>query len=364
MISSLKFTEISRKVSLAACAIVVALAPTLTRGETMDQKLQAAFEAGDLPGLHAVVVRLKGETVGEVYFDGEDERWGRSLGMVAHGPDVLHDVRSVTKSVVGLLYGIALSEGLVPALDAPLLAQFPAYADLADGSDREKITVRHALTMQMGTEWDESLPYTDPRNSEIAMELAEDRFRFALDRPMVDVPGTRWSYNGGALALIGKLIEDGTGRTLDDYAGEKLFAPLGVTQFEWVRGADGVASAASGLRLRAPDLATLGEMVASEGAYGGVQVVPAEWMAQSLVPAVTIQEGFHYGLLWYLSEARGGDVVAHAIGNGGQRLLVQPKADFVLAVLAGRYNDPEAWRLSIDILVNFALPEVRARALD
>ncbi len=324
----------------------------------MEENIKSAFDAKELPGLHSVVVELHGELVGEAYFPGADERWGKSLGVVDHDPETLHDVRSITKSVVGLLYGIALSEGLVPELNSSLLKHFPQYADLRDGSDRERITVRDALTMQLGTEWDESLPYTDPKNSEIAMELAVDRYRYVLDRPMLNAPGTSWNYNGGAVALIGKLISDGTEMSLEEYAQSRLFEPLGITQFEWVRGSDEVPSAASGLRLTARDLARLGTMIARGGNYKGRQIVPSDWLEKSFSSAATIQAGFDYGFLWYLSSGPGGDRIIIGLGNGGQRLTVQPKAGFVVSTLTGRYNDPEAWRLSLDVLLRFAIPEV------
>jgi CubicO group peptidase (beta-lactamase class C family) len=324
----------------------------------MEGNIKSAFDANELPGLHSVVVSLNDELVGEAYFPGADERWGTSLGVVTHGPETLHDVRSITKSVVGLLYGIALSEGLVPEINSPLLNLFPEFTDLRDGSDREKITVRDALTMQMGTKWDESLPYTDPKNSEIAMELAPDRYRYVLNRPMGDVPGTRWNYNGGAVALIGKLIADGTGVPLDEYANDRLFKPLGIKQYEWVRGSDDVPSAASGLRLTARDLAKIGGMIARGGEYEGRQIVTVDWLEKSFASAATIQAGFDYGFLWYLSSGPRGDRVIIALGNGGQRLTVQPKAGFVVSTLTGRYNDPEAWRLSLDVLLKFAIPEV------
>jgi hypothetical protein len=59
------------------------------------------------------------------------------------------------------------------------------------------------LTMTRGTEWDEmTIPYTDPRNSEIAMDRAADRYRYVLERPVVEAPGLHWTYNGGATALL------------------------------------------------------------------------------------------------------------------------------------------------------------------
>jgi len=68
--------------------------------------------------------------------------------------------------------------------------------------------------MTMGLEWDERGPYTSVANSEIAMEHAPDRHRFALDRPIVGEPGKTWIYSGGAVALVGALIANGAGKTL------------------------------------------------------------------------------------------------------------------------------------------------------
>jgi CubicO group peptidase (beta-lactamase class C family) len=108
----------------------------------------------------------------------------------------------------------------------------------------------HALTMTLGTEWDElQLPYTDPRNGETAMNNAADRYRYVLERPIIDLPVRRWNYNGGATALLGRLIEKGTERQLHDFARDALFNPLGIGRTEWRRGADGEPIAASGLRL-------------------------------------------------------------------------------------------------------------------
>ena len=122
---------------------------------------------GRVSGLHALLVSRGGRTLFEYYGVGEDERLGASLGKVTFGPTVLHDLRSVTKSLVGMLYGIALADGKVPPPEARLYDQFPEYPDLASQPGRDRITVAHALSMTMGTEWDElTFPYGDPRNSE------------------------------------------------------------------------------------------------------------------------------------------------------------------------------------------------------
>ena len=135
------------------------------------------------------------------------------MGKVAFQADTLHDLRSVSKTIVGLLYGIALADGKVPPPDAPLLASFPEYADLAADPARNRWTIHHVLTMTMGTDWDElGVPYSDPTNSEIAMDTAPDRYRFVLGAPVVMEPGKRWIYNGGATRreLRHRLLADQT----------------------------------------------------------------------------------------------------------------------------------------------------------
>lgn len=313
------------------------------------EKFEAALRSGLLRDLHAVLVARHGKLVLEHYGQGADNAWGRRLGHVAFGPDTLHDLRSVTKSVVGLLYGIALSRGLVPPPEAPLLAQFPEYPDLAADPAKAPLTFSHALTMTMGTAWDESsVPYTNPANSEIAMEAAPDRLRFVLEQPMVAPPGDHRTYSGGAVALIGALIARGAGLSLGDFARQALFTPLGIEAFEWAQGRDGTPSAASGLRLRPPDLLALGQLVLQRGIWQGRQVMPDDWLDFGHAPAIPTGDGLSYSRLWYLGEAAvpalgGPQRWMAGFGNGGQRLWIMPTAGLAVVSLSGAYDQPESW---------------------
>jgi CubicO group peptidase (beta-lactamase class C family) len=307
----------------------------------------------ELEGLHAVVAVRGGKTVLEHYGEGEDFSWARSLGVVRFGPDTLHDLRSVTKSVTALLYGIALGEGRVPAPEQPLMRHFPQYPDLAAEPDRARLTVGHALTMSLGLEWREEIPYNSPANAEIAMELAPDRYRYVLERPIVEPPGTRWSYSGGATALLEQLIADGTGQPLERFGRAALFDPLGIGTVEWMAGADGVASAASGLRMTPRDLARIGELVLAEGEWDGRRVVPAEWIRTMVQPRLRTDWGAGYGFHWYLETIAGRRMVL-AAGNGGQRLAVVPELDLAVAITAGNYDDAEQWRTPVAVLEQVA----------
>lgn len=297
----------------------------------MADRVDAVLRAGEAPNLHGLVVSRQGQVVLERYGEGVDHRLGDSLGRVRFDAGTLHDVRSISKSVVALLYGIALKDGLVPEPGEKLVRQFPEYPDLVAEPARARLTIEHALTMTLGLAWDESLPYTSVANSELAMEAAPDRYRYVLERPIVEEPGRRWSYCGGATALLGGLITKGTGEPLAEFARTALFEPLGIGAFEWTAGRDGVAMAAAGLRLRPRDLAAIGTLLLD----GGRDIVPAAWLEEMLRPRVPIADDRWYGYQWYLET--GGTYAAH--GNGGQRLAVLPAQDLVVAMTAGDYDD-------------------------
>ncbi len=317
-------------------------------------RLAAVIDAGQVGGLHGVVVVRGGETVLEHYGEGEDFAWARALGAVRFGPDTLHDVRSVTKSVTALLYGIALGQGRVPEPPAPLLAHFPRYPDLAADPERARLTVEHALTMSLGLEWREDIPYDSPANAEIAMELAADRNRFVLERPILEAPGARWGYCGGATALLGHLVAEGTGRPLEEFARAVLFDPLGIERFEWIAGTDGVVSAASGLRLAPRDLARIGRLVLAEGEWEGRSLIPASWIRTMVQPRLRTDWGAGYGYHWYVESVAGHRLVV-AAGNGGQRLAIAPGLNLVVAVAAGNYDDPEQWKTPFTLLEQVVL---------
>ncbi|GAA3252194.1 serine hydrolase domain-containing protein [Nonomuraea helvata] len=307
----------------------------------MAEQVDEILRAGKAPYFHGLVVMRGGKVVLERYGSGPDYRLGDSLGHVEFDRDTLHDLRSVSKSVVALLYGIALGEGLVPEPGAGLVAQFPEYQDLVADPARAHLTVEHALTMTLGLEWNEDAPYTSPANSELAMEQAPDRYRYVLERPVIEKAGKRWLYCGGASALLGGIIARGVGKPLEEYAATALFAPLGINAVEWSRGGHGTVSAAAGLRLRPMDLAAIGQLVLD----GGRDIVPGAWLQELLRPRVVIDQGFEYGYQWYVST--GESRWAGAIGNGGQRLLVRAEDELVVAVTAGEYDQGQASAVAV-----------------
>jgi CubicO group peptidase (beta-lactamase class C family) len=333
-------------------------------GTTLDQFVQS----GRVTNIHGIVIVRRGAIVLERYYEGDDQVWdgyGRPrTERIAFSAERSHDLRSVTKSIVGLLYGIALSEGKVPPPDAPLLAQFPQYTDLPDMWQRRRWTIAQALTMTLGVDWDEDLPYTDPRNRQTAMERAPDPVRYVLEQPIVAVVGERWNYNGGATVLVGKIIEKGVGTSIGDYARRVLFDPLGIGPAEWRAVREGETIFASGLGMRPRDLARIGQMLLDGGKVGERQVVPAAWLEDSFKPAVRVSDRRQYGYHWYVGivpfdspDGRRRARWIGATGNGGQRLIVFPDLELVVVITAGNYN--LRGRAPDDIFTEVLLPSVR-----
>ncbi len=321
-----------------------------------DQRLGELERSGRVFGLHALTVTRGGRIVFEHYGSGVDESWGRPLGDVTFDRTVLHDLRSVSKSVVSWLYGIALAQGKVPAPETTLASLFPQYADLWQQPGRDRLTVAHVLTMTLGMDWDElTIPYGDPRNSENAMEAAPDRIRYVLERPIVRPPGETWSYNGGATTLLGRLIAQGTGETLHAFARRVLFDPMDFGASEWSVSTDGFERAASGLRLLPRDMSKIGQLVLTGGAWNGKQIVPAEWVKRATTAMVRMADGRSYGYHWYTGAFSDGKHPPlpwiAGIGWGGQRLYVMPKLDLVVGINCGNYRRPGGEQSAVGLAV-------------
>ena len=285
-----------------------------------------------------------GRLVYEQYFSGSDERWGQPLGNITFNQDSIHDLRSCSKSVTAAILGIALGADFEKALQRPIGSFFP---QLKLSSELDAVKLKHVLTMTAGLQWNEmEVPYTDRKNDEIQMNTVKDPVALVLSRPVIHKPGEVWYYSGGLSQVLAGVVRQITGKPVDVYGKEVLFAPLGITNYEWLQYTNAqppVPIAASGLRMRARDLARFGSLYLHGGKLDGRQIVPAGWVATSMerhVPTNGSWSGpakYGYGYQWWVGTP-GGYEVAVAVGNGNQRVFVAQKERVVVTVLAGEYN--------------------------
>ena len=271
----------------------------------------------------------------------------------------LHSLQSVSKTVTSLLVGIAMDEGLMIPLDSTVLSLFKDYDFDRSDERKQSITLRNLLTMQSGIDWDESTSYADDSlNNCTAMELKEDWIDYVLNRPMDTIPGTTWVYNSGVTMLLGKIVSMATGKRLDQYAEEKLFGPLGITDYYWKRTPLDEIDAEGGLYLSPHDLARIGYMVLQKGKWGDKQIVSEDWINQSVQPAVGLNDKMAYGFQWWI-RVNGSKVFSYNMrGYGGQFVNIFPEHN-VVAVINGWniHTDPE--KKSFEIFENRILPTMQ-----
>jgi CubicO group peptidase (beta-lactamase class C family) len=326
-------------------------------------KIDTAIRNGTYPNIHSLLIVRNNLLVYERYWPGKDEIWGNDRGIAIHTKDSLHDIRSISKSIVSACVGIALQQGKIKSVDQKIFDFFPEYAKQDTGL-KSLLTIKHLLTMSSGLSWNEEVPYDNPENSEIRMIRSPNPVEYVLSQSMDSLPGKVWKYNGGTTQLLAAIIEKATGKKVDEFAKEYLFQPLGITRFEWVKypGTD-LPAAASGLRLRSRDLLKFGLLYNNNGMWKDKQVVPEKWVEESFQPHVQRPDGRRkagsYGYQFWLWEdtinSKPTSIVA-CVGNGDQRIFFDRTRKLVVVMTAGNYNKWNIEKNSYALMKDYIYP--------
>jgi CubicO group peptidase (beta-lactamase class C family) len=314
--------------------------------------LVAEIRRGELlPHLHYLVIVRHGRLVLEENFNG----WG---------PAKMHTLQSVSKSFTSALVGIAIARGEFKGVNERVLDFFPGLEGIANMDERKaSMRVEDILTMRTGTDYHEN--GSDSPHYRLNV-LATGWDKFYLDRPMIAAPGTAFRYDSGGVILLSAMLKNRTGMHAREYADRYLFKPLGIEKYFWVGNSEGHTHTGGGLNLTARDAAKLGQLYLNKGRWGDAQVVPEDWVGQSLKTHVDLtvagQPPSGYGYLWWVwapdPRGRGGQDIYAARGRGGQYVIVVPEHDMVVAMCGDAKTGPEAGK-PIEVFYDRILPAVR-----
>jgi len=305
-------------------------------------KLVQQIETGYFPNRHSLLLYKNQQLVLEKYFTGQDQIWGNDIGVVEHKLEALHDIRSISKSIVSACVGIAIAQGLIRDVHQNIFEFFYDY-EIYRNQGREFLTVEHLLTMTTGMEWNEEIPYSNPENSQIQMDKSANPLAYFLSRPLIADPGTTWCYNGGTTEALAKIILRVSGMNIYEFAKTYLLLPMGIVHSEWTSLWNGLPSAAGGLRLTSRDLLKFGILYQNDGMWNGVQLVPKDWVTQSFSSKIKRQglwKNGHYGYqFWIFDEKIRGEHlhITAAMGTGDQCIFFDKKNDLIMVSTAGNY---------------------------
>ncbi len=304
----------SRLLSVAmALSILVAQSAAIAQ-EVSHPVIQfdAAVEmATSLPRLHSLLVSRDGELILEKYLN------GRTASSIAN-------VKSVSKSVISALVGIAIDEGHIKGVDQPIEDFFGETLAIDADTRKGQITIGDLLTMQAGLETTSNRNYG-------AWVLSADWVGFALGQPLQHSPGILMEYSTGNTHLLSAILTSATGRSTLAFARDSLGQPLGFHLAAWPKDPQGIYFGGNDMEFTPRQMLAFGELYLNGGRASGRQVVPAAWIEASLQSrAVSTREiGRFYGYGWWVRDMAGYST-PYAWGYGGQFVILVPELNLVV----------------------------------
>ena len=251
---------------------------------------------------------------------------------------------SAAKSVIGMLVGIAIEEGKINSVDDLAGDYIPEFKK----NGREQITIRHLLTMSAGFDWIES--GKNPLSEAAEGYYGTDLYGLVTRLRVIEKPGIKFNYQSGNTQILGFIIEKATGKSINEYAAEKLWIPLGARNdaFWSLDKEGGDEKAFCCMYATARDYALLGQLILNKGFYNGAQIVP-EWYMQKMLetPYMTTKEkvpNMRYGWHTWVYKNRGNPVY-YCRGLMGQYMIAIPHKNRVIVRLGTKrdshYKIPE-----------------------
>jgi len=280
----------------------------------LDSAYRLVFQSDRYLMAKSLLVIRNGQLVAEAYPKDANDR------------DAVNNIQSCTKSFTSVLTGIALKEGLLTSTDQKISE---IYAEaFSPFPEKKNITIRHALTMQTGLQFD------NDKNT-LHLYQAENSIRFILSREKQSEPGTSMNYNDGSPHLLSAAIQKRAGLSFEQFAQQHLFSHLGIKEWKWEKSKDGINFGAFGLHLKPRDLAKFGKLLLQKGQWENRSLIDSNWIHLSTGIHTYDATGRPYGFYFWIYPDLGGYA---ALGHGGQFVFVVPQKQLVVVYTAWPYT--------------------------
>lgn len=258
---------------------------------------------------------------------------------------------SATKSIVGMLVGIAMDEGKIGSVDDKVMKYIPEY----NRGRQKDITIRNLLTMSAGMDWDEA--YASLFSVTTHGYYGNDLYKLIMGLDIVDTPGVQYSYRSGETQLLSFVLEAATGETISKYAEKKLWRPMmaGQDAFWLLDKKDGDEKSFCCFHTTARDAARFGRLMLNMGNWNGRQLVSREYMEEALAPASYLKDQWgkdpltYYGYQTWIMNYNG-ERCPYFRGMLGQYIIAIPSKNAVVVRLGHKRSREYVKELTTDII--------------
>ncbi|MER2061044.1 MAG: serine hydrolase [Niallia sp.] len=247
----------------------------------------------------------------------------------------LVNIRSMTKSILSLLIGIALKEKYLDSLETPIHHYLPTAP--------QSISIADLLSMRSRFDMDDKDLYQ-------LIHTSNNWVADILAHPIKETDDFR--YKGVDYHLLSAIISKATGKTAKEFATQYLFSPLGIEEVEWQSDPQGITIGSTGLNLSLPSLIKIAQILVNEGKINHTEVIPNDWLIAATTKGISTNLNYGtYGYGWWLKSYRG-DTVYRALGSGGQQMLIAPhhKIGIIILPSSNTFNHLEGDSMVTEIL--------------
>lgn len=277
------------------------------------QVVDGLFNAGDTSFTNqtrALIILYDGQIVAEKY----------APGFTAH---TRLTGWSMTKSITGALAGILVKENKLD-IDAPAVTWIGEWQD--DTDPRRKITIKHLLQQTSGLEFEEI--YHKPSHANRMLFVKGDAAGYAAAQPLIHEPGAEFYYSSGNSNILSRIFRGILKEQYHSFPYTRLFYKLGMYSTVLEPDPSGTFVGSSFCYATARDWARFALLYLNNGSANGEQILPADWIRQSVTPSTAI-DGNEYGFQWWLK----GTGMFYADGYEGQNIFVIPSKKLVVVRL-------------------------------